>query len=126
MSKQRPASKARDPMMARTDLPLAVRKQLAEKARIHAERQDAAETILKLSCIKLNEMFGLGFERLTKFSVELMEAVKWYYGEDPEYAEAKVRQRLEQMGFEMGKTGEVLARLDDDGKPIKYNKEKEF
>ncbi len=107
-------------MMARTDIPLPLRKKLAQQARIRAERQDAAETIMKLACVALNDNEGLGYTRLTRFAVHTMELVNWYYGEDPEVADAQLNGRLEQMGFKLDpKDGAVMAYIGDGGEPVK-------
>ena len=120
MSKNKPAKKANDPMMARTDIPLALRKKLAQEARIRAEREDAASTVMKIGCVALNELYGIGFDRLTRFAVRTMELVKWFYDEDPDVALSQLHGRLEQMGFGVDDSdGRIYACLGDDGKPVR-------
>ena len=85
----------------RSDIPLALRNQIARREEIVAERDDAARTCLMLSCIALNELYGFGFERLTKYAQKLNELISEHY-ESPElldYHREDLVRRLEQMGF---------------------------
>ena len=113
-------NKPKGGVMGRRDVPLAERLQRQRAAVIAAERQDSAETIIKLACVVMNEMFGIGFTRLTKFAVRLMEMTQWYYNEDPDVALAQLNGRLEQIGFDMRK-GKVSVYQDTDGRYLKLD-----
>lgn len=103
---------------APAQLPYAVRLQQRKAKEIGDERQDAAETVIKLACLALNETEGLGFYRLSRFAVKLMENVKEFYA-DRERMEYWVNKRLCDMGFEISDRGTVLANVDAQGDYIK-------
>ena len=103
---------------AAQQLPYAQQLQKQKRAEIDAHREEAAQTALKLACVALNDTEGLGFHRLSRFAVHLMELVDEYYS-DPELGESRLNRRLQQMGFEIGPTGGIQAHQDGNGNPIR-------
>lgn len=99
-------------------LPYAQELQQRKLAEMQAAAEKAAQTALKLACVALNDTEGLGFYRISRFSVHLMELVDEYYA-DPELGECQLNRRLEQMGFVIGETGGVQAYADENGNPVK-------
>lgn len=94
-------NKKRTGIAGRSDIPLALRNKIARRVEIVAERDEAARTCLMLSCIALNELYGMGFDRLTRYSEKLNELISEHY-ESPElldYHRENLVRRLEQMGF---------------------------
>ena len=81
-------------------------------------RQDSAEVIIKLACITLNELEHYGFQRMARFSQALMENVVEFYN-DRERMEHWVNKRLEDIGFEISKDGNVRAYVDETGRMVK-------
>lgn len=98
----------------RSDIPLALRNQIARRQEIVAERDDAAKTALMLACVALNDLFGLGFDRLTRFAQRLNELIGDHY-ESPElldYHRTDLQLRLEQMGFIFSPEGRMHSAYD--------------
>lgn len=99
-------------------LPYAVELQLRRQAEIQAEAERRAVTALKCGCVALNDTEGLGFARLTRFALHLKELIDEYYA-DPELGEMRLNRRCEQLGFLIGKHGELLADVDGEGVPVR-------
>lgn len=106
---------------AAQQLPYAQRLRMQKQAELQAHGEQTAQTALKLACVALNDTEGLGFHRLFRFAVHLMELVDEYYT-DPELYEHQLNRRLEQMGFAIGPTGGVQAHQDEDGNPVRREK----
>lgn len=106
---------------AAQQLPYADRLLLQKQQKIADERQDAAETVVKLVCLTLNEMEGWAFLRLSRFAVQLMENVKEFYS-DRERMEYWVNKRFDDMGFIITPDGDLQAATDADGNPVKKEK----
>ena len=96
----------------------------AVRKTIEDNREEASKTICKLSLVALNDTEGLGYKRLTRFSLRLMELVDAYY-EDEEVGKAHLIQRLQQIGYEVVQDGEIRAYLDADDQPVSVRKVKE-
>lgn len=103
-----------------SNVPYAIRLRERKAREIGDHREDAARTAMYIALVKLNDMFGLGWERLAKFSRELTDAIVEFY-KDPEVEWAHVLRRLEQIGFEI-ENGMPVITLDTEGKPVKKQK----
>ena len=99
-------------------LPYADRLRMQKQQQIGDERQDSAEIIIKLACLTLNDMEGWSFVRLTRFALNLIDNIKEYYS-DPERMENWVNKRFDAMGFVVTDDGDLKARLDASGNPVK-------
>lgn len=93
-------------------LPLSQRMQQERQAAIAANREDAAQTALKIACVALNDTEGLGRKRICRFAQRLMLLVKEYYA-SPEEGEYHLNKRLEQMGFVIGDQGQLLVVAEE-------------
>lgn len=99
-------------------LPYADRLLMEKQQKIADERQDSAEIIIKLACLTLNDMEGWSFVRLTRFAMNLIENVKEYYS-DPERMENWVNKRFDKMGYVVTADGDLKAKLDAAGNPVR-------
>lgn len=101
--------RARNPAMARRDIPLAQRLQIQKYARITAEREDACIRIMKCACCVLHKRFGLAFQRLTRFAITLRKKVHTFYDTDTiEVQEEHLIRSMQALGFDV-----ALATAED-------------
>lgn len=101
----------------RSDIPYKDRLLMRKYASISEHRDAAALTAMKIATVALNDTEKMGYSRLSRFAKRQMELTKEYY-EDPEYQEAKLDQRLEQLGF-LVKNGRMYAAEDENGEAVK-------
>lgn len=85
-------------------------------ATVAAHRDDAARTAMKIATVALNDTEGLGYQRLCRFAKRQQQLTEEYYA-DPDYQEAKLNQRLTQMGFWV-ENGHLYGAVDDDGNTV--------
>ena len=76
-------------------------------------RDHAALTAMKIATVALNDTEGMGYLRLARFA-KRQQVLTEEYCSDPEYMEAKLNQRLEQLGFKIV-DGRLFGALDDQG-----------
>ena len=106
---------------SRSDIPYALRLQMAKVAQVRDHRYDAARVALKVALVALNDTEGLGYVRLCRFSKRLQELVAEFY-EDREVQEVHLDERLKSMGFDI-RDGRVFSLEDQDGNFVKKKKE---
>lgn len=100
----------------RSDIPYRDRLLMDKMATVAAHRDDAARTAMKIATVALNDTEGLGYQRLCRFAKRQQQLTEEYYA-DPEYQEAKLNQRLTQMGF-LVENGHLYGAEDDDGNTV--------
>ena len=83
---------------------------------IAEHRDHAALTAMKIATVALNNTEGMGYFRLARFAKEQQKLTEEYYM-DPEYQEAKLNQRLEQLGFKIV-NGRLFGAVDEEGKTV--------
>lgn len=101
-----------------SNIPYALRLQEKKIKEIGDEREDAANTALCIALVILNDVEGMGYKRLVRYTRKLNEAIVEYY-KDPEIGWAHLKTRLEQLGFSV-ENGKLIATVDPEtGEPIK-------
>ena len=98
---------------ARSDIPYKDRLLMAKFTNVAQHRDHAALTAMKIATVALNDTEGMGYLRLARFAKRQQALTEEYYS-DPEYMEAKLNQRLEQLGFKIV-DGRLFGALDDQG-----------
>lgn len=97
-------------IMDRSDIPYAQRLSMKHNNDIVDNRNHAAKIAMFCTSVALNEVEGIGYKRLVRFSLHFKKVVDEFY-EDVEVGMAHARQRMEQMGMPI--SGDFYyARLD--------------
>ena len=107
------AQKKRNGGRVRSDIPYKDRLLMAKFTNVAQHRDHAALTAMKIATVALNDTEGMGYLRLARFAKRQQALTEEYYS-DPEYMEAKLNQRLEQLGFRIV-DGRLFGALDDQG-----------
>ena len=106
---------------ARSDIPYALRMQMAKVAQVRDHRDAAARVALKVALVALNDTEGLGYVRLSRFAKRLQVLMDEFY-QDREVQEVHLDERLISMGFDV-RDGRVFATEDLEGNIVKKKKE---
>ena len=96
----------------RSDIPYKDRLMVHQFANIAQHRDHSALVANKVGMVSLNDTEGLGYLRLSRFAKRYHFLNEEYY-KDPEYQEAKLDDRLRQLGFVV-EDGRVICAVDDD------------
>lgn len=100
----------------RSDIPYKDRLMVGQFANIAQHRDHSALVANKVGMVSLNDTEGLGYLRLSRFAKRYHFLNEEYY-KDPEYQEAKLDQRLRQLGF-LVENGKVLCAEDENGEIV--------
>lgn len=84
-------------IMGRSDIPFAQRLAMQHQHNIAMNRDHAAKIAMWCLSVAMNELEGIGYKRLVRFSFRHKEAIDEFY-EDPEVGMAHAKRRMEQMG----------------------------
>ena len=95
----------------RSDIPYKDRLMVGQFATIAQHRDHSALVANKIGMVSLNDTEGLGYLRLSRFAKRYHFLNEEYY-KDPEYQEAKLDDRLRQLGF-LVEDGKVLCATDE-------------
>ena len=101
----------------RSDIPYALRLQMAKVRETADHRDDAAKIALQVACVALNDTEGLGYVRLSRFAKRVQELIREFY-DDREVQEVHLQQRLRELGFTVV-DGRMFCIEDTDGKIVK-------
>lgn len=112
-------TKKRTKSIQRSDIPYKDRLMVNKFASIAAHRDNSALIAMKIAMVALNDTEGLGYLRLSRFAKRQHELNEEFYS-DPEYQEAKLDERLRQLGF-IVENGRIYCAEDDDGKIVPTN-----
>ena len=99
-----------------SDIPYKDRLMVGKFANIAEHRDHSAIMANKIRMIAENDEEGLGYLRVSRISKRYHDLNEEYYS-DPDYMEAKVDQRLRQMGF-LVEDGRVFCAEDEDDKIV--------
>lgn len=88
----------RNGLMGRTDIPYAQRLKLQQNHDIVNCRNHSAQIVMFCTSVALHELEGIGYKRLTNYSVHFKEVVDEFY-EDVEVGMVHAKRRMEQMGM---------------------------
>ena len=110
------AQKKRSGSRVRSDIPYKDRLLMNRFTTVAEHRDHAALTAMKIATVALNDTEGMGYLRLARFAHRQQELTEEYYS-DPEYMEAKLNQRLEQMGFKVV-NGRLFGAIDENGNTV--------
>ena len=100
----------------RSDIPYKDRLLMAKYATIAEHRDHAALVAMKIATAALNDTEHMGYLRLCRFAKRQQELTELYYS-DPEYQEAKLDERLKQMGF-MVQNGRIYGAVNEAGETV--------
>lgn len=100
----------------RSDIPYKDRLLMKKYVTVAEHRDDAALLAMKIATVALNDTEGMGYFRLARFAKRQQELTEEYYS-DPEYQEAKLDQRLRQLGFRV-ENGRVFGAVDAEGNTV--------
>ena len=95
-----------------SDIPYKDRLMVNQFANIAQHRDHSALVANKVGMVALNDTEGLGYLRLSRYAKRYHFLNEEYY-QDPEYQEAKLDQRLRQLGF-LVEDGRVYCAEDED------------
>lgn len=101
MSKQKKTKrggKRKQNLMGRSDIPFAQRLAMQQRSDIVTNRNYAAKISMFCTSVALNEVEGVGYKRLVRYSLHFKEVVDEFY-EDPILGMAHAKHRMEQMGM---------------------------
>lgn len=110
------AQKKRSGGRVRSDIPYKDRLLMNKFTNVAQHRDHAALTAMKIATVALNDTEGMGYLRLSRFAKRQQALTEEYYT-DPEYMEAKLNQRLEQLGFKIV-DGRLFGAVDDHGNTV--------
>lgn len=100
----------------RTDIPYAQRLLMDKFNTIAQHRDHAALLAMKIATVALNDTEKMGYLRLARFAKRQQELTEEFYS-DPDYQEAKLDQRLEQLGFKVV-NGRLYGAVDENGNTV--------
>lgn len=88
-------------MKSRTVLPRAIKKDVHKyvEKQLHIERGYIAHCVLLASCVALNDLFGFGSERLTRFAQGVYKQMTEYYDADPDVWPDMAQRDCERIGL---------------------------
>lgn len=98
--------KNKSSIMNRSDIPLAQRLKMRKMQEIAANREHGAKIAMVCMSCAMNELEGIGYKRLTRFSLDFHELIDEFY-EDIEVGMAHAKRRMEQIGLPI--SGEFFA-----------------
>lgn len=101
MSKQKRTKrggKRKQSLMGRSDIPFAQRLAMQHNHDIVNNRNYAAKISMFCTSVAINELEGVGYKRLVRYSLHFKEVVDEFY-EDPILGMAHAKHRMEQMGM---------------------------
>lgn len=104
----------------RSDIPYKDRLLMNQYTSVADHRDHAARTALKIATVSLNDIERMGYIRLSRFARRQQDLTEVYYT-DPVYQEAKLDERLEQIGFDVV-NGRIFGATDEDGNPVQTKK----
>ena len=90
--------KRKQNLMGRSDIPFAQRLTMQHNHNIVVNRNHAAKIAMFTTSVALNEVEGVGYKRLVRYSLHFKEVVDEFY-EDPIMGMAHAKHRMEQMGM---------------------------
>lgn len=90
--------KKRKGTMRRSDIPYAQRLRMDQVAHIAAARDTAAKITMFCHCIALHELYGIGYMRLVRYSLEFKKLIDEYYT-DMDVGLYRARHRLQTHGI---------------------------
>lgn len=96
--KGKKSGKRNPSLMGRSDIPFAQRLAMQQSNAIVANRNHAAKISMFTTSVALNEVEGVGYKRLVRYSLHFKEVVDEFY-EDPIMGMAHAKHRMEQMGM---------------------------
>lgn len=105
------AKRNRGAIMGRSDVPYAQRLAMQRRVEIKEVRDRVAKIAMYCATVAMNEVAGIGYMRLIRFSQRFDRYVYEFY-DDPEVGMAHAKRRMEQMGMVV--SGEFFA-LDPAG-----------
>lgn len=108
--------KAKSKGIRHSDIPYKDRLMVNKYASIAAHRDNAALIAMKIATVALNDTEGMGYLRLSRFAKRQHELTEEFYA-DPEYQEAKLDERLRQLGF-LVENGRIYCAEDDNGQIV--------
>ena len=108
--------KAKSKGIQHSDIPYKDRLMVNKYASIAAHRDNAALIAMKIATVALNDTEGMGYLRLSRFAKRQHELTEEFYA-DPEYQEAKLDERLRQLGF-LVENGRIYCAEDDNGQIV--------
>lgn len=85
-------------IMGRSDIPYAQRMAMQHSNDIRTSRDHAAKIALYCMSVAMNEVEGIGYKRLVRFSLKYKDVVDEFY-EDPDVGMAHARQYLAEIGM---------------------------
>lgn len=100
----------------RSDIPYKDRLMVNKYVTIAQHRDNSALIAMKIATVALNDTEGMGYLRLSRFARRQHELTEEFYA-DPEYQEAKLDERLRQLGF-LVENGRLYCAEDDDGQIV--------
>ena len=100
----------------RSDIPYKDRLLMNKFTNVAQHRDHAALTAMKIATVALNDTEGMGYLRLARFAKRQQVLTEEYYT-DPDYMEAKLNQRLEQLGFKVV-DGRLFGAVDEQGNTV--------
>lgn len=106
VKKQKKGVKRKGGIMGRSDIPFAQRVAMQQRNDIIVNRDHAAKITMFCMSVAMNELEGIGYKRLVKFSLHFKEVVDEFY-EDVDLGMAHAKRRMEQMGMPI--SGEFYA-----------------
>ena len=98
IGKKTKGGKRKQNLMGRSDIPFAQRLAMQQNHAIVANRNHAAKISMFTTSVALNEVEGIGYKRLVRYSLHFKEVVDEFY-EDPIMGMAHAKHRMEQMGM---------------------------
>ena len=110
------AQKKRSGGRVRSDIPYKDRLLMNKFTNVAQHRDHAALTAMKIATVALNDTEGMGYLRLARFAKRQQVLTEEYYT-DPDYMEAKLNQRLEQLGFKVV-DGRLFGAVDEQGNTV--------
>lgn len=108
--------KAKSKGIRHSDIPYKDRLMVNKYASIAAHRDNAALIAMKIATVALNDTEGMGYLRMSRFAKRQHELTEEFYA-DPEYQEAKLDERLRQLGF-LVENGRIYCAEDDNGQIV--------
>ena len=108
--------KAKSKGIRHSDIPYKDRLMVNKYASIAAHRDNAALIAMKIATVALNDTEGMGYLRLSRFAKRQHELTEEFYA-DPEYQEAKLDERLRQLGF-LVENGRIYCAEVDNGQIV--------
>lgn len=118
MNKKKTPRRRRDPIMDRSDIPFAQRLAMQHQTSILSNREHAAKIVMFCDSVALNDLEGIGYKRLVRYSLYLRKLIEEFY-EDIDVGMARAKRRLHQIGmpvsgefFSLNESGESARDRD--------------